>query len=471
MFILSDIITYIRRIIKSPSNESITDSLLIDYINRFYINDVDARLQLFDLKKKYTFVTTPGVDQYNMPLYDYQTESPLQDPQQIQSYPVYQGFLDPCYINGVQVRLVTQKNVFFNVFPNIVQNFQALGVGDGGASYTLQVPILPSPAPQNPPFNALLRGHIDTSGIIAINNAGVQDPPMVTTLNLNVPVTSVNPMVFITTLADDGSNMLVTDSGQFHEENINLGLLLRPGNPPLGNQALPGGYLNNFIITAITLGNPTVITANNDLQAGQEVLILGVVGTTELNNNTYKIITATPTSITIDVDSTFFTPYVSGGVVASSQNVVNYLTGEINVTFPKAVPAGNNINVACYFFASGLPRSILFYNNVITLRAIPALQYVVEMDAYLTPAAFLQSSDAIPFGYMSEYISRGAARKILTDTGDVEQFQFYEPLFREQEMLVWKRSQRQWTATRTDTIYNQGTGSGLGGFNYQGGLF
>jgi len=76
------------------------------------------------------------------------------------------------------------------------------------------------------------------------------------------------------------------------------------------------------------------------------------------------------------------------------------------------------------------------------------------MQAYLTPAAFLNTGDAIPFGYMAEYIARGAARKILADTGDMEQFQFYEPLFREQETLVWKRSQRQFTASRTGTIFS-----------------
>jgi hypothetical protein len=55
---------------------------------------------------------------------------------------------------------------------------------------------------------------------------------------------------------------------------------------------------------------------------------------------------------------------------------------------------------------------------------------------------------------MCEYIARGAARKILADTGDTEQFMFYEPLFKEQETLVWKRSQRQFTATRTCTIFS-----------------
>jgi hypothetical protein len=71
---------------------------------------------------------------------------------------------------------------------------------------------------------------------------------------------------------------------------------------------------------------------------------------------------------------------------------------------------------------------------------------------------------------MAEYIARGAARKILSDTGDVEQFQFQEQFFKEQELLVWKRSQRQWTSTRTETIYsNSGHGQGSANGLYGGG--
>jgi len=104
------------------------------------------------------------------------------------------------------------------------------------------------------------------------------------------------------------------------------------------------------------------------------------------------------------------------------------------------------------------------------LRSPPDQQYLVELDAYLSPAAFLNTNKAIPFGYMAEYIARGAARKMLSDTGDIEQFQFYEPLFREQELLVWKRSQRQWTNNRTETIYSQGCGMGQSGYNNWGSL-
>ncbi len=388
MNLLSDIITYVRRIIKSPSNASISNELIIDYINRFWIMDVDARMQLFDLKTKYAFQTTPGVDQYNMPLYDVQFES---EDQPIGMYPVYQGFLGPAYINGVHVAFHTQKSSFFNIFPNIVQNLQVVAVGDGGDSYSFNLPILSNSTPLNPPVNAILRGHVDITGIIATQNN--IDPPLADTGSAPasisiVPVTSVNPGIYITSTDATGANVIVTDSGQFLDSNVNYGILMKPGKAPNGNR--------------------------------------------------------------------FLGPY------STTSNTINYITGEVNVTFPVDIPVGVNINFQCYYFQSGLPRAILFYNNVLTLRSPPSQQYLVELDAYLSPAAFLNTTAAIPFAYMAEYIARGAARKILSDTGDIEQFQFYEPLFKEQELLVWKRSQRIWTATRTETIYSQGLNNGYG---------
>lgn len=395
MNLLNDVITYIRRIIKSPSNSSISDDLLIDYINRFWIMDVDARIQLFDLKKKYQFQTTPGVDRYNMPLYDLQTEP---GNQQINFYPVYQGFMRPAFINGIEVTFQTQRTLFFGAYPNVVQTPIQVGTGNGTAGpYTLQIPFIGPPStPLNPPLNALLRGHVDMQGIIATGTN--VDPPLrpltlgVTTLDLTIPVTSVDSSVFFTSVAADGSNIIVQDSGQFIQGNQNYGLLMQPGNAPFGN--LPLG----------------------------------------------------------------------GNVYSTTQNTINYLTGQANVTFNSIIPSGAVINAQCYFFQSGLPRMILFYNNTLTLRSVPDRAYLVELDAYMSPAAFLNSESAIPFAYMSEYIARGAARKILSDTGDIEQFNFYEPLFHEQEALVWKRSQRQFTSTRTETIYSQGMNQGTGNY-------
>lgn len=408
MNVLDSIITYIRRIIKSPSNAVITDNLLIDYINRFWIIDVDARIQLFDLKTKYQFQTVPGVDRYNMPLYSIQSETPpgnnVNSFPDIKYYPVYQGFLDPVYINGIQIPFQTDKTTFFNIWPNIVQQMAVVATGNNTPGpYTLNFPI----APQNqnilsPPFQYILRGHVDITGVIANANPSgpLQDPIFASNINTVIPTTSIYPAVYITTNDTNNNSIVVSDSGQFlfqSGQNMpNYGLLMQMGNAPYGSIALSGGY-------------------------------------------------------------------------STTSNTVNYQTGVVNVTFPVSIPTGASINAQCYFFQCGLPRGMLFNNNIITLRSPPDRQYLVEMDAYLSPAAFFNQPNALPFSYMAEYIARGAARKILSDTGDIEQLQFYEPFFREQEMLVWKRSQRQWTASRTQTIYSQGINQGQSGFNNLGG--
>lgn len=412
MFLLSDIITYVRRIIKTPSNASITDNLIIDYINRFYISDVDARLQLFDLKTTYQFQTAPGVDRYNIPLYSMQSETPgSPSSTDIAMYPVYQGFLGPIYVNGVQISFQTQKNIFFNIYPNIVQNIQVLETGNGTAGpYTLTIPIvnnLPLPNPLNPPIQAVLRGHIDISGVISTGQN--EDPPLISNAEIiandtfiqDIPVTSVLSAVYFTSTASDGSNIIVADSGQFLDTDQNFGLLMSPGKAPFGNLPLSGPSPN----------------------------------------------------------------------YSTTQNTINYFTGvATNVYFPDTIPDGANINAQCYYFQSGIPRCCLYYNNTLTFRNPPDRQYLVELDAYLSPAAFFNTEAAIPFAYMAEYIARGAARKLLSDTGDWDQYMAYEPLFKEQELLVWKRSQRQWTSTRTETIYSQGMGLGQSnGFGFGGG--
>jgi len=379
-----------RRIIKTPSNASVSDTLLIDYINRFVICDIDARMQLFDYKTKYTFITQPGVDKYNMPLYTSQS-SPSGGASNIAMYPVYQGFFDPAYVDGVQAGFYTRKENFQGLYYNQVTRNNNVAVGDGTIGpYTFTVPNgTPVTAPLNPPFQGMLRGHVDITGIMATNVNN--DPILVNTLDTDIPVTSVDSRVYITTFDANNNNMIVQDSGQFLSSDSNYGLLMEPGKAPYGNQPLSGGY-------------------------------------------------------------------------STTSNTINYLTGQCTVTFPNPVPAGVNINVQSIWISSGKPTAILFNNNTLTLRVPPASQYQVELQAYLTPAAYLSTGQAQPFGYMCEYISLGAARKYLTDTRNEAQFNFYEPIFREQELLVWKRSDRINSSTRRQTIYS--SGNPLYGSNY-----
>jgi hypothetical protein len=339
-----------------------------------------------------------------MPVYQVQSEPGST----ISYYPVYQGFLDPVYINGIQVPFQTDKTTFYNIWPNIVQQMNVAAVGNGGANYTFTFPIAPNNStPLTTPFQYILRGHVDITGLIALANSpfgNYVDPPIVTSVQAtgatgsiaSVTVANAFPAVYITTNGSDGSSIVVTDSGQFLSGNQNFGLLMNQGQYPNGNTSLSGGY-------------------------------------------------------------------------SQTLNTINYFTGEVNVTFPQSIPAGVNINAQCFLFQCGLPRGVLYNNNTLTFRSPPDQQYLVQLDAYLSPAGYFATGNTVEFSYMAEYIARGAARKILSDTGDIEQFQFYEPFFREQEQLVWKRSQRQFTASRTQTIYSQGINQGQSGFNNLGG--
>jgi hypothetical protein len=315
-----------------------------------------------------------------MPLYSAQIEP---GNQLIGSFPVYQGFSMPAYVNGIQVPFYTEQNSFWNLWPNYVQYLNPAAVGDGTVGpYTISLAEAPA-----------IPGHLDMTGIIQYINEGNAnvDPIFATSFPLDVtntyiqlPSTSFYPGVYFTATNASGQLIQVSDSGVYLEGDNDsqlYGLLMEPGAAPFGNQPLAGGY-------------------------------------------------------------------------STTSNTVNYSTGIATVTFPEPIPAGNDINAESLFFQPGLPRAILYFNNSISIRPPPNISYNVQMSAYLTPAAFLSTGNAIPFGYMSEYIARGAARKILADTGDMEQFQFYEPLFREQEMLVWKRSQRIFTSTRTGTIFS-----------------
>lgn len=82
-------------------------------------------------------------------------------------------------------------------------------------------------------------------------------------------------------------------------------------------------------ITNATQANPCVLNVVNDFAVGQLVTISGVTGMTQLNGNTYLIVARSSTQITIQVDSTTFNSYISGGVATQ----VSYLntTAEIEL--------------------------------------------------------------------------------------------------------------------------------------------
>jgi hypothetical protein len=153
------------------------------------------------------------------------------------------------------------------------------------------------------------------------------------------------------------------------------------------------------------------------------------------------------------------------GNAPSIVGTVNYITGAVSVTFLYAIPTTSAINYQVIPYSAGRPQAVFFYNNTFVFRPIPDKPYVFTIDATYNPAAFLNTSNALPYRYMTEYLARGAARKILQDYGDIEQMQLYEPFFREQENFVLRKTYRQVSNTRVATVFQGQTSFNPGSYN------
>jgi NOL1/NOP2/fmu family ribosome biogenesis protein len=86
-------------------------------------------------------------------------------------------------------------------------------------------------------------------------------------------------------------------------------------------------------ITGATQSNPCVLTANNSFVPKSIVKIENVGGMTQLNGNTYLVLASNYTSLSIDVDSSTFSAYTSGGTIT--------LSG-VTPTLPQIVSVGDN---------------------------------------------------------------------------------------------------------------------------------
>lgn len=148
---------------------------------------------------------------------------------------------------------------------------------------------------------------------------------------------------------------------------------------------------------------------------------------------------------------------------------VNYVTTEIEVTFPVAPADGTMINVWAATYQVGRPYNLLFWNNEFTVRPVPDNVYLCEIEAYQTPSQFMSVNDHPVLNQWAKYIAYGAACEILRERQDMEGLENITEGFRRQEALVLERQSveeiQQPNITlfnTTQTGYGYGTGWGIG---------
>lgn len=134
---------------------------------------------------------------------------------------------------------------------------------------------------------------------------------------------------------------------------------------------------------------------------------------------------------------------------------INYITGALTVTFPNAIPSGNTVTFTAQPYVAARPQSVLFYDNVLTLRPVPDASYLVKISAYKTPTSLLLAGDSPQLKQWWQYLAYGASKKIFEDAQDPDSLAVMMPSFKEQERLVLRRTVVQQTPQRTATIYSE----------------
>ena len=149
----------------------------------------------------------------------------------------------------------------------------------------------------------------------------------------------------------------------------------------------------------------------------------------------------------------------------AAASTVDYVTGDYDITFSSAPGTGEDVNAQTVVYQAARPQAILYFDNKFTLRPVPDMPYQVRIEAYVRPAALLSDGLTPELDQHSQYIAWGAAKKIFEDRMDMESVSLIMPAFKEQELLVQRRTIVQQSNERTATIYTQHIGQGFNSWN------
>jgi hypothetical protein len=309
---------------------------------------------------------------------------------------------------------------------------------------------------------------VNQQGFVGYLDSGVQQE--ISLQITDITKQSGNRAAIFTSPSHNIDNLTVADIsgivGDWSYLNGSIGQI----NPIDANTFTIFSLAYQAVITGASQATQCVLTANNNLPSGIRILIQGVQGMTQLNGVVCKILSATPTTITIDVDSNGFSAYSSGGTISN-------LSANNQFTVPVIVPSsdmgeyigGGLIRLRYNFFVMTKAYNHLREGQSIHIPYIDAIVNVkpgvdVQLAAYSSlntanPTNFppeLPLTDAIFGGYLSlsnpsTYpISQINNRALINQRSNMTSFsfsldnatmvsdQFFTP-FSMSSLTIWKR--------------------------------
>ena len=144
---------------------------------------------------------------------------------------------------------------------------------------------------------------------------------------------------------------------------------------------------------------------------------------------------------------------------------INYVTGVITMDFPVAPADGAAITYELETFSTGMPDTVLFFDNKFTLRPTPDKVYEVKIQVEKVPDMLENDADEPMVNQWSQAIAYGAAIKILQDNADIETVQTLLYEFENQLTFITRRTSKIRAKETVRTIYNTKRPKGFWRYN------
>lgn len=200
-----------------------------------------------------------------------------------------------------------------------------------------------------------------------------------------------------------------------------------------------------------------------------------------------------PIPLDIPIQQIFVNPGILTGNFGSA-GTIDYLTGQVNLTFLNPPPAGTVSSCHYHPYVASRPRDILYWQDQLFIRPIPNDTYLVKVMAYMMPTTVLSAAtnatvrpsiyvnpditqgstpqfdsvsvqgfsgqsgslltDLPQYNEFWQLICYGAALKILTEEADWTEVEALQPVYERQKMLAQRRTLRQLAHQRIQTVYS-----------------
>jgi len=207
----------------------------------------------------------------------------------------------------------------------------------------------------------------------------------------------------------------------------------------------------------ISTGNGTVGPYSGSYQYTPIEPETAVISTIDINGNSLTAID--------DGNGTF-----TGDVVVGS--TIDYETGAVaNLNFTTAATTGEPIYLSANNYIVGRPFAMLYFNNEFRFWPFPDKAYTFEIVAFPNLAATSSTGggDFPELKQWADFIAYGTSLKIFTDNMDMNSYGNIKILFDEAKRLAERRTMKQLSNQRVQTIYDDGMHypSSMWGYPYQ----